>query len=106
MRGAPIPQGRPHNRGMREDAAADNRREINGCGEDGQGDGRGGDGRGSLPNQQQAPAFPIRTAGGDFDLGSQISNLQVAPVVAAATGGSVFQFKGQPNVGGRRDLCE
>ena len=97
MRGAPIPQGRPDNRGMRENAG--NRREINGRGADGQGDGRGGDGRGRLPNQQQVPAFPIRTAGGDFDLGSQIANLQVAPVGAAATGGSVFQFNGQPNVG-------
>ena len=30
MRGAPIPQGRPYNRGMRENASADNRREGDG----------------------------------------------------------------------------
>jgi hypothetical protein len=92
MRGAPIPQGRPDNRVMRENAAADTRRD---------GDGKG-DIRGTSPNQQQPPqqpAYPIRTAGGDFDLGSQIANLQAAPVGAAATGGSVVQYAGQPNVG-------
>lgn len=99
MRGAPIPQGRPDNRGMRENSGADNRREINGRGGDGHGDGRGGDGRGRLPNQQQGPAFPIRTSGGDFDLGSQAANLHVAPVGIAVTGGSIFPFAGQMKVG-------
>lgn len=92
MRGAPIPQGRPDNRGVRENAVADNGRDT-----DGKGDARATDPSKLQPPQR--PVYPILTSGGNLDLGAQIANLQLAPVGAAATGGSVFQFAGQPNVG-------
>jgi hypothetical protein len=94
MRAAPIPQGRPDNRTMRDTPGGDGRRE---------GGPRGGEGQqGNRPHHQQPPpppAIPILTAGGGFDLGAQIANLQPAPFGAASVGGSVFPVNGQLKVG-------
>lgn len=93
MRAAPVPQGRPDNRPMRDTAGADSRRD---------GGPRGGEGQGNRPHHQpppHPPAIPILTAGGAFDLGAQIANLHEAPFGAASVGGSVFPLNGQSKVG-------